>query len=73
MGIRGLGSETKLGSSLLIMGIVGGAVIPPIMGKVSDLTSIRYAYLVPVICFAYILYFAYMNLRVKKLDIVSAH
>jgi FHS family L-fucose permease-like MFS transporter len=73
LGIRGLGSETKLGSSLLIMGIVGGAVIPPIMGKVSDLTSIRYAYLVPVICFAYILYFAYMNLRVKKLDVVSAH
>jgi len=73
LGIRGLRSETKLGSSLLIMGIVGGAVIPPIMGKVSDLTSIRYAYLVPVICFAYILYFAYMNLKVKKLDIVTAH
>ncbi|HZY39442.1 MAG TPA: L-fucose:H+ symporter permease [Mucilaginibacter sp.] len=73
LGIRGLGSETKLGSSLLIMGIVGGAIIPPIMGKVSDLTSIRYAYLVPVISFAYILYFAYMNLKVKKLDIVGAH
>jgi len=73
LGIRGLGSETKLGSSLLIMGIVGGAIIPPIMGKVSDLTSIRYAYLVPIICFAYILYFAYMNLKVKKLDIAAAH
>ncbi len=73
LGIRGLGSETKLGSSLLIMGIVGGAVIPPIMGKVSDLTSIRYAYLVPIVCFAYILYFAYMNLKVKKLDIAAAH
>jgi len=73
LGIRGLGSKTKLGSSLLIMGIVGGAIIPPIMGKVSDLTNIRFAYLVPIICFAYILYFAYMNLKVKKLDVVAAH
>lgn len=73
LGIRGLGSKTKLGSSLLIMGIVGGAVIPPIMGKVSDLSNIRYAYLVPVVCFTYILYFAFANLRVKKLDLVAAH
>jgi len=73
LGIRGLGSQTKLGSSLLIMGIVGGAIIPPVMGKVSDLSSIRYAYLVPVVCFVYILYFAYMNLKVKKLDVAATH
>ena len=73
LGIRDLGSKTKLGSSLLIMGIVGGAIMPLIMGKVSDLTNIRYAYLVPIISFVYIFYFALNNLRVKKLDIVSAH
>jgi len=73
LGIRDLGSKTKLGSSLLIMGIVGGAIIPPIMGKVSDLSSIRYAYLVPIVCFTYILYFAYINLKIKKIDMVSAH
>jgi len=73
LSIRGLGSKTKLGSSLIIMGIVGGAIIPPIMGKVSDLSSIRVAYLVPVICFSYILYFAYKNLKVKKLEVVAGH
>ncbi|MDR3693824.1 L-fucose:H+ symporter permease [Mucilaginibacter sp.] len=73
LSIRGLGSKTKLGSSLVIMAIVGGAIVPPIMGKVSDLTSIQYAYLVPVISFAYIFYFAYKNLKVKELEMVTAH
>jgi len=73
LSIRGLGSETKLGSSLVIMAIFGGAVLPPVMGKVFDLTNIQYAYLVPIISFAYIFYFAYKNLKVKKLEMVAAH
>jgi len=73
LSIIGLGSKTKLGSSLIIMGIVGGAVIPPIMGKISDLSNIRFAYLVPIVCFSYILYFATRNLRVKKLEIAAGH
>jgi FHS family L-fucose permease-like MFS transporter len=73
LSIRGLGERTKLGSSLVIMGIVGGATIPPIMGLVSDYSNIRVAYLVPIICFAYILYFAFGNLKVKKLELVAGH
>ncbi|GAC1301013.1 MAG: L-fucose:H+ symporter permease [Mucilaginibacter sp.] len=73
LSIRGLGSKTKLGSSLVIMGIVGGAVIPPIMGKVSDMSNIQYAYLVPIVCFVYIFYFAWKNLNVKKVELVVAH
>jgi len=73
LSIRGLGTKTKLGSSLVIMGIVGGAVIPPIMGKVSDASSIQYAYLVPIVCFLYIFYFAYRNLNVKKVELAAAH
>lgn len=73
LSIRGLGSKTKLGSSLVIMGIVGGAIIPPIMGKVSDLSNIQFAYLIPIVSFAYIFYFAYSNLKVKKLEVVGGH
>ena len=73
LSIRGLGSRTKLGSSLVIMGIVGGAIIPPVMGRISDLTSIQYAYLVPVICFLNIFYFARKNLKVKNLDVIAGH
>lgn len=73
LSIRGLGSKTKLGSSLVIMGIVGGATIPPVMGWVSDMSNIRFAYLVPIVCFVYIFYFAYRNLNVKKVDMVAGH
>ncbi|GGG99696.1 L-fucose:H+ symporter permease [Mucilaginibacter phyllosphaerae] len=73
LSIRDLGSKTKLGSSLVIMGIVGGAVIPPIMGRLSDATNIQFSYLVPGVCFAMILWFAIKNLKVKKIEIVAGH
>jgi len=73
LSIRGLGSLTKLGSSFVIMGIVGGALMPPLMGFVSDLSNIRYAYLVPIISFLYIFFFAYLNFKVKKVKLVVAH
>jgi len=73
LSIRGLGSRTKLGSSLVIMAIFGGAIIPPIMARIFDLSNIHLAYLVPIVCFAYIFYFATSNLKVKKLEIMSAH
>lgn len=73
LSIRGLGAQTKLGSSLVIMGIVGGAILPPIMGRLSDAFGIQTAYLVPGASFAAILWFALNNLRVKKLDVVAGH
>jgi FHS family L-fucose permease-like MFS transporter len=74
LSIRGLGSKTKLGSSLVIMAIVGGAVFPPILGLVSDQSNIQVAYLVPAICFLFVLYFALTNLRVKeKVDMSVSH
>jgi len=57
LSIKGLGPFTKLGSSLLVASIIGGAVFPAIMGFISDHSSIRQAFLVPVICQVYVLYF----------------
>jgi MFS transporter, FHS family, L-fucose permease len=73
LSIHGLGEKTKKGSSLLIMGIVGGAIIPPAIGAVTDLVNIRVAYLVPIISFAYIFYFALKNIRIKNIQQVAAH
>ena len=73
LSIRGLGSRMKEGSSMVIMAIVGGAVFPVIMGRVSDRTNIQTAYLVPAVCFAVILYFALNNLKVKKVKLTIAH
>jgi FHS family L-fucose permease-like MFS transporter len=73
LSIRGLGAKTKEGSSLVIMAIVGGAVFPVIMGRVSDASSIQVAYLVPALCFLVVFYFALKNARVKKIQLVAAH
>jgi FHS family L-fucose permease-like MFS transporter len=58
LSIKGLGAYTKLGSSLLVMSIIGGAVLPVTMGYVSDATNIQRALIVPLLCYAYILSFA---------------
>jgi FHS family L-fucose permease-like MFS transporter len=73
LSIRDLGAKTKLGSSLVIMGIVGGAVLPPVMGRISDMFNIQIAYLVPGISFIMILWFAINNLRVKRIEIIAGH
>jgi len=58
LSIRNLGPLMKRGSSLLVMAIIGGAVFPAIMGRISDATSIQRAFVVPLLCYVYILYFA---------------
>lgn len=58
LGIKGLGEETKIASSFLVMAIIGGAIAPVAMGFISDRTgSIQTAYVVPLFCFLIILYF----------------
>ena len=66
LGIKNLGPFTKRGSSLLVMAILGAAVVPPIMGKISDLSSIQRAFLVPLLCYAYVLYFAVAGYKPKS-------
>ncbi len=58
LSIAGLGRDTKFGSSLLVMSIVGGAVIPPIMGAISDRHGLQLAYTAPLACFIVVLLFA---------------
>lgn len=59
LGIRGLGAATKPGSSLIIMSIVGGALLPPVLGLIADYTgNIQYGYFVPLFCFVVVLVFA---------------
>jgi FHS family L-fucose permease-like MFS transporter len=57
LGIKDLGSDTKFGSSLIIMSIVGGAVLPPVMGYIADVATIQIGYIVPLVCFAVVFVF----------------
>jgi FHS family L-fucose permease-like MFS transporter len=63
LSIKNLGAYTKLGSSLLVMSIIGGAIVPAVMGYISDIRSIQTAFVVPLICYAYVLYFAARGYR----------
>jgi FHS family L-fucose permease-like MFS transporter len=59
LGIRGLGKDTKIGGSGLIMAILGGAVLTAVQGQVSDATgSINFAYIIPFICFLVIVFYS---------------
>jgi len=66
LSIQSLGEETKIGSSLVIMSIVGGAIFPLIMGKASDAYGIQTAYIVPLLCFIIVFYFGWKGYQVKK-------
>ena len=67
LGVEDLGDETELGSSYLIMYIIGGAIIPPLTGLLSDrLTGIRHAMIVPALCFLICLAFAIMVPRMRR-------
>lgn len=58
LSIKGLGEQSKAGSSLVIMAIIGGAALTALMGFVSDNSSIHTAVLVPLVCFVVIAAYA---------------
>jgi FHS family L-fucose permease-like MFS transporter len=66
LGIKDLGSDTKFGSSLIIMSIVGGAILPPIMGYIADVSNIQIGYIVPLVCFAVVFAFGAYGHRISK-------
>jgi FHS family L-fucose permease-like MFS transporter len=71
LGIRGLGDHTKLGASLIVMSIVGGAIAPPFMGHIADVHSMRIGMVVPLVCFvliaAYGLFWQKLEAKDRKL------
>jgi len=66
LAITGLGPFTKQGSSYLIMAIVGGALIPPLMGWLATHGGgLRVAFVVPALCYVYLLFYALSGYRVR--------
>lgn len=71
LSISGLGKYTSQGSAFLIMMILGGAIIPPLQGKLADIFSIQSSYWIAVICFIYLLFYAYKTKSVLKTQGIS--
>lgn len=66
LAIKGLGVDTAQGSSLLVMAIVGGAIVPPLQGAVADMTgNLQISFMVPLLCYLYIMYYGFSGSKVK--------
>src|SRR5690606_11417478 len=72
LAIFGLGKHTKQGASILIMSIVGGAIIPVVMGWLSDWFTMQTAYLVPAACFVIVLVFALRSINSKVVQVAKS-
>jgi FHS family L-fucose permease-like MFS transporter len=67
LGIDGLDRNTKIGGSLIVMAIVGGAVLTPLMGWISQTQhSIARAYMVPLLCYCGIALYSFVGVRMKR-------
>ena len=71
LGIERLGPVTGKGSSLLIMAIVGGAVIPLLQGMLADRIGIQNAFVLPLLCYAYIGFYGMRGSRILPADWTS--
>jgi FHS family L-fucose permease-like MFS transporter len=70
LGIKELGEETKMASSLLVMSIVGGALAPLGMGLISDYTgSMQKAYIIPLLCFIAVAWFGWKGYKIKPANV----
>jgi len=72
LAIKGLGRFTKLGSSLLVMGLCGNAISPVIYGRLADVWSIHGAYIILLPCYLYLVFFALYGYKVKHWTPVKA-
>lgn len=57
LGIAGLGKDTSQGSSLLVMAVLGGALVPVLQGVLADKIGVQASFIVPVVCYLYILFY----------------
>lgn len=66
LSVIGLGKYTAQGSAFLVMMILGGGIIPPLQGKLSDIIGIHSSYIIPVVCFGYLTLFAILVKGILK-------
>ena len=64
LGLKGLGKHTQQASSFIVMGVVGGAIFPPIMGLIAN-TDVAAAYYLPIICYVVIFFFGAWGYKIK--------
>ena len=73
LGLKGLGPNTKLGGSLLVMAIVGGAIVPPLMGFISvKIHSLALAYSVPLVAYVVIAFYSFWGSHQRSTNLSAS-
>jgi len=67
LGIAGLGPMTSKGSGLIMTAVVGGAVVPYLLGKTADLIGIQHALIIPAICYIYIAFYGFVGSKPTRI------
>jgi FHS family L-fucose permease-like MFS transporter len=73
LGVKNLGDYTKKASSFIIMAIVGGALVPYVMGSLAQQYSTAFSYIVPMICFIVVFIFAVYGYKIKSNEAVLSY
>ena len=71
LALDGLGRFTKLGSSILIMGLAGNAIMPLVYGHYADISGLRNAYWVLLPCYLFLVYYAFYGYRIRKWSLMK--
>ena len=66
LAIRELGEHTAQGSSLLVMMILGGAVVPPLQGLLADNIGVHMAFALPIVCYVYLMWYGFKGCTIRK-------
>uniref|UniRef100_UPI0035136474 glucose/galactose MFS transporter n=1 Tax=Neptunomonas phycophila TaxID=1572645 RepID=UPI0035136474 len=68
LAVRGLGAHTSQGSGILCLAIVGGAIVPLIQGVAADAVGLQLAFIVPAVCYLYIVFYGLKGSEIKALN-----
>jgi FHS family L-fucose permease-like MFS transporter len=72
LAIEGLGALKSQASSLLVMAIMGGALLPPLQGAIADNYGIQTSFVVPMVAFAYVAFFGLYGYKAGRLGNIPA-
>jgi FHS family L-fucose permease-like MFS transporter len=73
LGIERMGPLTGKASSLLIMAIVGGAILPYLQGHLADSIGVQHAFVLPLLCYAYIVFYGLRGSQIRTAPVDAQH
>jgi len=71
LAIEGIGHHKSQASSLLVMAILGGAILPPVQGLLADRIGLQLSFIIPLLAYAYVAFYGAIGHRIGRKDLVA--